>query len=120
MFEGDDALLNKTAGSPAFMAPESLQSRDIILIIFLNVFKIFILIFKKSLLLRIFLPRIRFMQSVCIHNKMMQSCYHLLPSHLSSDSRDKYSGKGADIWALGITLYCFIFGKVLLYLCWRI
>lgn len=27
MFEGDDALLNKTAGSPAFMAPESLQSK---------------------------------------------------------------------------------------------
>ncbi|XP_078362502.1 calcium/calmodulin-dependent protein kinase kinase 2-like isoform X2 [Oculina patagonica] len=53
VFEGDDALLNKTAGSPAFMAPESLQN-----------------------------------------------------------SRDKYSGKAADIWALGITLYCFIFGKV--------
>lgn len=127
MFEGDDALLNKTAGSPAFMAPESLQSRDIISIIFLNVFKIFKLIFKKKifnqkkkyLLLGIFLPRIRFMQSVCIHNKMMQSWNHLLPSHLSSDSRDKYSGKGADIWALGITLYCFIFGKVP-YLCWRI
>ena len=49
MFEGDDALLNKTAGSPAFMAPESLQSRDIIsIIIFLNVFKIFKLIFKKT------------------------------------------------------------------------
>lgn len=109
------------------MAPESLQSRDIISIIFLNVFKIFKLIFKKKnfnqkkkyLLLGIFLPRIRFMQSVCIHNKMMQSWNHLPPSHLSSDSRDKYSGKGADIWALGITLYCFIFGKVP-YLCWRI
>lgn len=53
VFEGDDALLNKTAGSPAFMAPESLQN-----------------------------------------------------------SRDKYSGKAADVWALGITLYCFVFGKV--------
>ncbi|KAJ7333728.1 Calcium calmodulin-dependent protein kinase kinase 2 [Desmophyllum pertusum] len=53
VFEGDDALLNKTAGSPAFMAPESLQN-----------------------------------------------------------TRDKYSGKAADIWALGITLFCFIFGKV--------
>lgn len=53
VFEGDDALLNKTAGSPAFMAPETLQS-----------------------------------------------------------TRDKYSGKAADIWALGITLYCFVFGKV--------
>ena len=27
VFEGDDALLNKTAGSPAFMSPESLQSK---------------------------------------------------------------------------------------------
>ena len=48
MFEGDDALLNKTAGSPAFMAPESLQSRDIISIVCLNVFKIFKLILKKK------------------------------------------------------------------------
>ena len=52
MFEGDDALLNKTAGSPAFMAPESLQSRDIISIICLNVFKIFKLILKKKFLTR--------------------------------------------------------------------
>lgn len=27
VFDGDDALLSKTAGSPAFMSPESLQSR---------------------------------------------------------------------------------------------
>ncbi|XP_001627621.2 calcium/calmodulin-dependent protein kinase kinase 1 isoform X2 [Nematostella vectensis] len=52
VFEGDDALLSKTAGSPAFMAPESLQT-----------------------------------------------------------SRDKYSGKAVDVWAMGITLYCFVFGK---------
>ena len=40
-------------------------------------------------------------------------------THLNfpSDSRDKYSGKAADIWALGITLYCFIFGKVCLNAC---
>ena len=36
----------------------------------------------------------------------------VLTLNFLSDSRDKYSGKAADIWALGVTLYCFIFGKV--------
>ena len=36
----------------------------------------------------------------------------LLNLNSLSDTRDKYSGKAADIWALGITLYCFVFGKV--------
>ncbi|CAB4004813.1 calcium calmodulin-dependent kinase kinase 1-like isoform X2 [Paramuricea clavata] len=53
IFEGEDALLSKTAGSPAFMAPEALQA-----------------------------------------------------------TRDKYSGKATDVWAMGITLYCFVFGKI--------
>lgn len=53
IFDGDDALLSKTAGSPAFMAPESLQA-----------------------------------------------------------TRDKYSGKATDVWAMGVTLYCFVFGKI--------
>lgn len=53
IFEGEDALLSKSAGSPAFMAPESLQA-----------------------------------------------------------TRDKYSGKAADVWAMGVTLYCFVFGKI--------
>lgn len=53
IFDGEDALLSKSAGSPAFMAPESLQA-----------------------------------------------------------TKDKYSGISSDIWAMGITLYCFIFGKI--------
>ncbi|XP_046841423.1 calcium/calmodulin-dependent protein kinase kinase 2-like [Xenia sp. Carnegie-2017] len=53
IFEGEDALLSKTAGSPAFMAPESLQA-----------------------------------------------------------TKDKYSGKAADVWAMGVTLYCFVFGNI--------
>lgn len=32
IFEGEDALLSKSAGSPAFMAPESLQGKDFIII----------------------------------------------------------------------------------------
>ncbi|XP_018597616.2 calcium/calmodulin-dependent protein kinase kinase 1 isoform X2 [Scleropages formosus] len=51
-FEGNDALLSSTAGTPAFMAPETL-----------------------------------------------------------SDNRKSFSGKALDIWAMGVTLYCFVFGK---------
>ncbi|XP_072231504.1 calcium/calmodulin-dependent protein kinase kinase 1 isoform X2 [Leuresthes tenuis] len=51
-FEGSDALLSSTAGTPAFMAPETL-----------------------------------------------------------SEKRKSFSGKALDVWAMGITLYCFVFGK---------
>lgn len=51
-FEGNDALLSGTAGTPAFMAPETL-----------------------------------------------------------SDQRKSFSGKALDVWAMGVTLYCFVFGK---------
>ncbi|XP_029467890.1 calcium/calmodulin-dependent protein kinase kinase 1 isoform X2 [Rhinatrema bivittatum] len=51
-FEGSDALLSSTAGTPAFMAPEAL-----------------------------------------------------------SDTGQRFSGKAIDVWALGVTLYCFVFGK---------
>ncbi|XP_066921159.1 calcium/calmodulin-dependent protein kinase kinase 1-like [Clytia hemisphaerica] len=53
MFEGENDLLSKHAGSPAFQAPE-------------------------------------------VHDH---------------DSRDKYSGKAVDVWAMGITLFCFLYGK---------
>ncbi|XP_030078471.1 calcium/calmodulin-dependent protein kinase kinase 1 [Microcaecilia unicolor] len=51
-FEGSDALLSSTAGTPAFMAPEAL-----------------------------------------------------------SDTGQRFSGKAIDVWAMGVTLYCFVFGK---------
>ncbi|XP_072909939.1 calcium/calmodulin-dependent protein kinase kinase 1 isoform X1 [Hemitrygon akajei] len=51
-FEGSDALLSSTAGTPAFMAPEML-----------------------------------------------------------SESRKSFHGKAVDVWAIGVTLYCLIFGK---------
>ncbi|XP_013397149.1 calcium/calmodulin-dependent protein kinase kinase 1 isoform X3 [Lingula anatina] len=50
-FEGKDAWLTNTAGTPAFMAPESLR-----------------------------------------------------------DAKEKYSGKALDVWAMGITLYSFVYG----------
>ncbi|KAJ8403857.1 hypothetical protein AAFF_G00347250 [Aldrovandia affinis] len=51
-FEGNDALLSSTAGTPAFMAPETL-----------------------------------------------------------TDDYQIFSGKALDVWAMGVTLYCFVFGK---------
>lgn len=51
-FEGNDALLSSTAGTPAFMAPETL-----------------------------------------------------------SDKFKSFSGKALDVWAMGVTLHCFVFGK---------
>ncbi|XP_056099152.1 calcium/calmodulin-dependent protein kinase kinase 1b [Rhinichthys klamathensis goyatoka] len=51
-FEGNDALLSNSAGTPAFMAPETLTDRDL-----------------------------------------------------------RFSGKALDIWAMGVTLFCFVFGK---------
>lgn len=51
-FEGNDAQLSSTAGTPAFMAPEAI-----------------------------------------------------------SDSGKSFSGKALDVWAMGITLYCFLYGK---------
>ncbi|XP_064157164.1 calcium/calmodulin-dependent protein kinase kinase 1-like isoform X1 [Anguilla rostrata] len=52
VFEGSDALLSSTVGTPAFMAPETL-----------------------------------------------------------SDDYKIFSGKALDVWAMGVTLYCFVFGK---------
>ncbi|XP_066492018.1 calcium/calmodulin-dependent protein kinase kinase 1 [Tiliqua scincoides] len=51
-FEGNDAQLSSSAGTPAFMAPEAI-----------------------------------------------------------SDSGKSFSGKALDVWAMGITLYCFLYGK---------
>ncbi len=52
-FEGIDALLSDTVGTPAFMAPETLH-----------------------------------------------------------EDSNKYGGRALDVWAIGITLYCFMFGQV--------
>ncbi|XP_051966128.1 calcium/calmodulin-dependent protein kinase kinase 1b [Xyrauchen texanus] len=51
-FEGNDALLSNSAGTPAFTAPETL-----------------------------------------------------------SDQEQGFSGKALDVWAMGVTLFCFVFGK---------
>uniref|UniRef100_A0A8C7Q098 Protein kinase domain-containing protein n=1 Tax=Oncorhynchus mykiss TaxID=8022 RepID=A0A8C7Q098_ONCMY len=52
-FEGSDALLSSSAGTPAFMAPE-----------------------------------------------------------MMTDHEQSFTGKALDVWAMGVTLYCFVYGKV--------
>ncbi|XP_076434840.1 calcium/calmodulin-dependent protein kinase kinase 2-like [Babylonia areolata] len=52
-FDGKDAFLSNTAGTPAFMAPETLQ-----------------------------------------------------------ENHPQFYGKALDLWAMGVTLYCFVFGRV--------
>lgn len=54
-FDGNDAFLTNTAGTPAFTAPESISQQP---------------------------------------------------------GEPPYSGKAADIWSLGVTLYCLVFGKI--------
>ncbi|XP_061637182.1 calcium/calmodulin-dependent protein kinase kinase 1b isoform X2 [Phyllopteryx taeniolatus] len=51
-FEGADALLSSTAGTPAFMAPETMEEHE-----------------------------------------------------------QEFTGKALDVWAMGVTLYCFVYGK---------
>ena len=38
--------------------------------------------------------------------------YHFFPPECCDPEIDSYSGKQADIWALGITLYCMIFNQL--------
>lgn len=38
--------------------------------------------------------------------------YHFFPPECCDPEIEEYSGKQADIWALGITLYCLIFNQL--------
>ena len=79
IFEGEDALLSKTAGSPAFMAPESLQGQ--------------------------------WKWGFCVIFSLLEWFIYWVLQHCVA-TKDKYSGKAADVWAMGVTLYCFVFGNV--------
>jgi [calcium/calmodulin-dependent protein kinase] kinase len=38
--------------------------------------------------------------------------YHFFPPECCDPDIEEYSGKQADIWALGVTLYCMIFNQL--------
>ncbi|XP_065663608.1 calcium/calmodulin-dependent protein kinase kinase 2 isoform X2 [Hydra vulgaris] len=44
-------------------------------------------------------------------NKYAGSPAFQAPEVLDHRFRDKYSGKAADVWSMGITLYCFLYGQ---------
>lgn len=91
-FKGADALLTNTVGTPAFMAPETLSETR----------KIFSgKVFNSNL--RVF-GLIFLAKAVCC-----RSNYAFFPL------------QALDVWAMGITLYCFVFGQVMTWIfqhCW--
>lgn len=79
VFEGNDALLSNSAGTPAFMAPETLTDQDL----------------RFSGKVR------RFLEYSGLNTGKTLS--------FTIDSRWL---QALDIWAMGVTLFCFVFGKV--------
>lgn len=83
-FKGADALLTNTVGTPAFMAPETLSETR-------KIFsgKVFSSNFKA------------FGLTLLAHTVYCRSNYPFS------------SLQALDVWAMGITLYCFVFGQVM-------
>lgn len=83
-FKGADALLTNTVGTPAFMAPETLSETR-------KIFsgKVFSSNFKV------------FGLTLLAHTVYCRSNYPFS------------SPQALDVWAMGITLYCFVFGQVM-------
>lgn len=82
-FEGTDALLSSTAGTPAFMAPETITERE--------------LTFSGKVRRPLF----------------NWDCIHVLPfGNKTPFVIAVFFCQALDVWAMGVTLYCFVFGKV--------
>lgn len=83
-FKGADALLTNTVGTPAFMAPETLSET------------------RKIFSGKVFSNNLRsFGLTFLVHTVCCRS------NHAFS------SPQALDVWAMGITLYCFVFGQVM-------
>lgn len=82
-FKGADALLTNTVGTPAFMAPETLSET------------------RKIFSGKVFNSDLRGFALIFVHTVCCSSNYVFS------------SPQALDVWAMGITLYCFVFGQVM-------
>lgn len=83
-FKGTDALLSNTVGTPAFMAPETLSET------------------RKIFSGKVFNSNWKGL-GLTLHTK--KSYYRFNYAF--------FSLQALDVWAMGITLYCFVFGQVM-------
>lgn len=86
-FKGADALLTNTVGTPAFMAPETLSET------------------RKIFSGKVFNSNLNglFVQGLTLHKQ--KSCCRFNCAF--------FTLQALDVWAMGITLYCFVFGQVM-------
>lgn len=83
-FKGADALLTNTVGTPAFMAPETLSET------------------RKIFSGKVFSSDLRVFGLIFLaHAVCCRSNYAF------------FTLQALDVWAMGITLYCFVFGQVM-------
>lgn len=91
-FKGADALLTNTVGTPAFMAPETLSET------------------RKIFSGKVFNSNLRVFGLIFLAQAVhCRSNYAFFPL------------QALDVWAMGITLYCFVFGQVMTWIfqhCW--
>lgn len=88
-FEGTDALLSCTAGTPAFMAPEMMTEHE-----------------------QSFTGKVRDRQRDVLVNHLVKSIIARLGAFLRSEVTPVFVCQALDVWAMGVTLYCFVYGKV--------
>lgn len=88
-FEGTDALLSCTAGTPAFMAPEMMTEDE-----------------------QSFTGKVRDRQRDDLVNHLVKSIIARLGGFWRSEVTSVFVCQALDVWAMGVTLYCFVYGKV--------
>lgn len=91
-FKGADALLTNTVGTPAFMAPETLSET------------------RKIFSGKVFNSNLNGL-GLTLHKQKSCCRFHCA----------FFTLQALDVWAMGITLYCFVFGQVIRWIfqcCW--
>lgn len=111
-FEGTDALLSSTAGTPAFMAPETMTEHE----------QSFSGKVRRSFSLLVIsdLTMLWFYISVSVSWKYQEVMLSEPAESLSVVSLRSFVFicQALDVWAMGVTLYCFVFGMVSMFAAW--